>query len=65
MSGRQGTEAAANDWSMTACVITGSIFRIDRLPSGGIEVIDDKTGRVSARMSRSANAERCSLRAFA
>ena len=28
-------------------VITGSIDRIDRLPSGGIEVIDYKTGSVS------------------
>jgi RecB family exonuclease len=30
-------------------VITGSIDRIDRLPSGGIEVIDYKTGRVSSQ----------------
>ena len=29
-------------------VITGQIDRIDRLPSGGIEVIDYKTGRVSS-----------------
>ena len=28
---------------------TGSIDRIDRLPSGGIEVIDYKTGRVSSQ----------------
>ena len=30
-------------------VITGSIDRIDRLPSGGIEVIDYKTGKVSSQ----------------
>ncbi len=30
-------------------VITGQIDRIDRLPSGGIEVIDYKTGRVSSQ----------------
>ena len=30
---------------------TGSIDRIDRLPSGGIEVIDYKTGRVSSQKS--------------
>jgi len=30
-------------------VITGSIDRIDRLPGGGIEVIDYKTGRVSSQ----------------
>ncbi len=30
-------------------VIHGSIDRIDRLPSGGIEVIDYKTGRVSSQ----------------
>jgi len=30
-------------------VINGSIDRIDRLPSGGIEVIDYKTGRVSSQ----------------
>ena len=35
---------------MTECsavIINGQIDRIDRLPSGGIEVIDYKTGRVS------------------
>ncbi len=30
-------------------VITGQIDRIDRLPSGGVEVIDYKTGRVSSQ----------------
>ena len=30
-------------------VVTGSIDRIDRLPSGGIEVIDYKTGKVSSQ----------------
>ena len=30
-------------------IITGQIDRIDRLPSGGIEVIDYKTGRVSSQ----------------
>ncbi len=30
---------------------TGSIDRIDRLPSGGIEVIDYKTGRISSQKS--------------
>ena len=30
-------------------VVSGSIDRIDRLPSGGIEVIDYKTGRVSSQ----------------
>jgi DNA helicase-2/ATP-dependent DNA helicase PcrA len=30
-------------------VFTGSIDRIDRLPSGGIEVIDYKTGKVSSQ----------------
>jgi RecB family exonuclease len=30
-------------------VIVGQIDRIDRLPSGGIEVIDYKTGRVSSQ----------------
>ena len=30
-------------------VITGSIDRIDRLPSGGIEVIDYKTGKVTSQ----------------
>ncbi len=30
---------------------TGSIDRIDRLPSGGIEIIDYKTGRVSSQKS--------------
>ena len=30
-------------------IITGSIDRIDRLPSGGIEVIDYKTGRVESQ----------------
>ena len=30
-------------------VITGQVDRIDRLPSGGIEVIDYKTGRVSSQ----------------
>jgi RecB family exonuclease len=30
-------------------VIHGSIDRIDRLPGGGIEVIDYKTGRVSSQ----------------
>ena len=30
-------------------VITGQIDRIDRLPSGGIEVVDYKTGRVSSQ----------------
>ena len=30
-------------------VIHGSIDRIDRLPSGGVEVIDYKTGRVSSQ----------------
>ncbi len=29
-------------------VITGSIDRIDQLPSGGIEVIDYKTGKVES-----------------
>jgi DNA helicase-2/ATP-dependent DNA helicase PcrA len=32
-------------------VFTGSIDRVDRLPSGGIEVIDYKTGRVSSQKS--------------
>jgi DNA helicase-2/ATP-dependent DNA helicase PcrA len=35
--------------SSASVVITGSIDRIDRLPSGGIEVIDYKTGRVSSQ----------------
>ncbi len=30
-------------------VVTGSIDRIDRLPSGGIEVIDYKTGKLSSQ----------------
>ncbi len=30
-------------------IVSGSIDRIDRLPSGGIEVIDYKTGRVSSQ----------------
>ena len=30
-------------------LVTGSIDRIDRLPSGGIEVIDYKTGKVSSQ----------------
>ena len=30
-------------------IISGQIDRIDRLPSGGIEVIDYKTGRVSSQ----------------
>jgi RecB family exonuclease len=30
-------------------IITGQIDRIDRLPSGGIEVIDYKTGRVGTQ----------------
>jgi len=30
-------------------VVTGSIDRIDRLPSGGIEVIDYKTGKMSSQ----------------
>ncbi|MGI8998497.1 MAG: ATP-dependent helicase [Candidatus Limnocylindria bacterium] len=30
-------------------VVTGSIDRIDRMPSGGIEVIDYKTGRMSSQ----------------
>ncbi len=34
---------------MTAVVIVGSIDRIDRLPSGGVEVIDYKTGGVSSQ----------------
>lgn len=29
-------------------IVTGSIDRMDRLPSGGIEVIDYKTGKVSS-----------------
>ena len=29
--------------------VTGSIDRIDRLPSGGIEVIDYKTGRMTSQ----------------
>ena len=32
-------------------VIRGQIDRIDRLPSGGIEVIDYKTGRISSQKS--------------
>lgn len=32
-----------------AAIFTGSVDRIDRLPSGGIEVIDYKTGRVSSQ----------------
>lgn len=35
--------------SSAPIVINGSIDRIDRLPSGGIEVIDYKTGRVSSQ----------------
>jgi RecB family exonuclease len=30
---------------------TGSIDRIDRLPSGGVEIVDYKTGRVSSQKS--------------
>jgi RecB family exonuclease len=30
-------------------IVRGSIDRIDRLPSGGIEVIDYKTGRISSQ----------------
>ena len=32
-------------------VFTGSIDRIDRLPSGGIEIIDYKTGKLSSQKS--------------
>jgi DNA helicase II / ATP-dependent DNA helicase PcrA len=39
----------APDDGSAPVVITGSIDRIDRLPSGGIEVIDYKTGRVSSQ----------------
>jgi RecB family exonuclease len=54
---------APNDGSALV-VITGSIDRIDRLPSGGIEVIDYKTGRVSSyRDGPSANRGFRSLRA--
>jgi hypothetical protein len=31
-------------------VVTGSIDRIDRLPSGGVEVIDDKDGQGLGQM---------------
>ena len=37
------------DDGSASVVITGSIDRIDRLPSGGIEIIDYKTGRVSSQ----------------
>jgi RecB family exonuclease len=39
----------APDDGSAPVVITGSIDRIDRLPSGGIEVIDYKTGRVESQ----------------
>ena len=42
MVGRDGDGCASG-------VITGSIDRIDRLPSGGIEVIGYKTGRVASQ----------------
>ncbi len=32
-------------------IVSGQIDRIDRLPSGGIEVVDYKTGRVSSQKS--------------
>ncbi|CAN5582646.1 hypothetical protein BH23CHL7_BH23CHL7_16090 [soil metagenome] len=32
-------------------IVTGQIDRIDRLPSGGIEVVDYKTGRLSSQKS--------------
>jgi hypothetical protein len=39
----------APDDGSAPVVITGSIDRIDRLPSGGIEIVDYKTGRVSSQ----------------
>jgi len=36
-------------------IVSGSIDRIDRLPSGGIEVIDYKTGRVTSQKDVSDN----------
>ncbi len=32
-------------------IFTGSIDRVDRLPSGGVEILDYKTGRVSSQKS--------------
>ena len=40
-------------------VISGSIDRIDRLPSGGIEVIDYKTGRIELPEGASTRASSC------
>ena len=44
-------------------IISGSIDRIDRLPSGGIEVIDYKTGRVSSPEGRRREPPAVDLRA--
>jgi len=35
--------------------VKGDIDRIDRLPGGGIEVIDEKTGRVTSQKDVSEN----------
>lgn len=41
--------AIQRDDGSPAVLVSGSIDRIDRLPSGGIEVIDYKTGRVTSQ----------------
>ena len=68
-SARRSRRSSTSSWRSTPAtaappvVIYGEIDRIDRLPSGGIEVIDYKTGKVSQPEGRRREPPAVDLRA--
>ena len=63
--GRRSSWRSSPATARRPCVVYGSIDRIDRLPSGGIEVIDYKTGKLSSARRTSHESLQLSIYALA